>query len=231
MHRKHYNCTHNTSTYELGTEEYRDQNLAHADKDPMVDGINVSEHLLQTCSHLRGQIYLGSLICVHHRRPLHGQNLATRSVGRNHPHAIRLDLHVRVFVLRVEHIRDAFSVDAQATPSYKALARTDRRCGITLEPNSRCLATATSDQLQAGDSRLLRAGRRCSQIRPPPLPRACSAGPAAAASARPPSVPRSSRRGSRGPRTGRGSPAAPVAAAPRRPVSTVTRGSREREGN
>ena len=27
-------------------------------------------------------------------------------------------------------------VDAQATPSYTALAGTDRRCGLTLDPNA-----------------------------------------------------------------------------------------------
>ena len=45
------------------------------------------------------------------------------------------DLHVRVFILRVEHIRDAFGVDAQATPYGTAVTHTDGVFGITLDPN------------------------------------------------------------------------------------------------
>jgi hypothetical protein len=61
-------------------------------------------------------------IYVHHRRPFLGQILANGSVGSRSPlgsylHAIRLELNVRVFILRVEDIQHAFGVDAQATPS------------------------------------------------------------------------------------------------------------------
>jgi hypothetical protein len=61
-------------------------------------------------------------IHVHHQRPFLEQILVNRSVGGRSPlgsylHAIYLELNVRVFILRVEDIQDAFGVDAQATPS------------------------------------------------------------------------------------------------------------------
>jgi hypothetical protein len=80
-------------------------------------------------------------IRIRHRRPLHGQVVATTVVPvrgplSSHANAICSDLRVRVFILGFEDIQVAFGIDAQATPSYATLAHTDGSSTTRRDPNA-----------------------------------------------------------------------------------------------